>query len=285
MLVAAIFAGCKQKPGEEEKAEKSTESEKPELTGKWSTDSVFKIPESVCYDSARDVLYVSNIKGKPTEKDKEGFISKVSTSGEILSLKWAVGLDAPKGMGVKGDKLYVTNVDEIVEIDIKDHAITGRFACEGSKFMNDIAINEKGAVFASDMATGLIYRLKEGKAEKWIESDVLKSPNGLFTEKNQLLIGMKGKVMKADYLTGDLTEYISNTGGIDGLEKVKEGVYIKSDWTGHVHLLYPDKEKEMILNTAADKINAADIEFVPGKNMLYVPTFNDNRVMAYKLKF
>lgn len=285
MLVAAIFTGCKQKPGEGEKAEKNNEEKKPELISKWNTDSVFKIPESVCYDSSGDVLYVSNIQGNPTEKDAAGFISKVSTGGEILKLKWAVGMDAPKGMGIKGDKLYVTNVDEIVEIDINDHAITGRFPCEDSKFMNDIAINGKGTVFASDMATGVIYRLKEGKAEKWIESEALKSPNGLFTEKNQLLIGMKGKVMKADYLTGDLTEYISNTGGIDGLEKVKEGVYIKSDWTGHVHLLYPDKEKELILNTAADKINAADIEFVPGKNMLYVPTFNDNRVMAYKLIF
>src|SRR6056297_3139731 len=169
MLVAAIFSGCKQKPGEEDKAEKSTESEKPELTGKWSTDSVFKIPESVCYDSARDVLYVSNIQGKPTEKDKDGFISKVSTDGKVLNLEWAIGLDAPKGMGIKGDKLYVTNVDEIVEIDINDYEITGTFPCEGSKFMNDIAINEQGTVFASDMATGIIYRLKEGKVEKWIE--------------------------------------------------------------------------------------------------------------------
>ncbi|MBS3808435.1 MAG: hypothetical protein KGY60_13095, partial [Bacteroidales bacterium] len=74
-----------------------------------------------------------------------------------------------------------------------------------------------------------------------------------------------------------------NTGGIDGLEFVKDGYYIKSDWTGHIHLLHPEKEKQLILDTTDEDINAADIEFVPGTSMLYVPTFHDNRVMAYEL--
>jgi sugar lactone lactonase YvrE len=194
------------------------------------------------------------------------------------------GIDAPKGMGVYDNKLYVTNIDEIVEIDIASGEIINRYACEGAEFANDIAINSNGTVFASDMSTGVIYRLKDGKAEKWIEDDTLQSPNGLFTLKNKLLIGMKGAVMKAEYKTGELTRFISNTGGIDGLEEVGDGYYIKSDWVGHVHLLHPDKEKILLLNTAKDNINAADIEFVPVKNMLYVPTFHDNRVMAYELK-
>lgn len=89
---------------------------------------------------------------------------------------------------------------------------------------------------------------------------------------------------RADYETAELDEFISNTGGIDGLEEVGDGYYIKSDWAGHVHLLHPDQEKILILDTTDDNINAADIDFIPETNMLYVPTFNDNRVMAYELK-
>lgn len=275
--------GCKQKKSGESE-EKTDEGAKPELVSKWSTDSVMKTPESVCYDPGNEVLYVANIQGESNEKDGEGFISRVSPDGEVLNLKWVTGIDAPKGMGVYEGKLYVTNIDEIVEIDIGKGEIANRYACEGAEFANDIAINEAGAVFASDMGGNRIYRLKKGSAENWIESDKLQSPNGLFTKQEYLLIGMDGAVLRADYKTGELEEFISNTGGIDGLEEVGDGYYIKSDWAGHVHLLHPDKEKVLLLNTADDGINAADFEYVPGKNMLYIPTFNDNRVMAYELK-
>jgi outer membrane protein assembly factor BamB len=284
LLVTLFLFGCKQQPKEEEKTKKTTDKEEFELVSQWSTDTVLKIPESVYYDKVKDVLYVSNIDGKPTQKDGKGFISKVSTDGEILNLKWVTGIDAPKGMGVYEGKLYVTNIDEIVKIDIDEGKIEKRYPCKGAKFANDIAIGEDGTVFASDMSTGLIYRLKEDQAEQWIKSDKLKSPNGLYTTPDHLLIGMKGAVMKADYNKGKLKKFISNTGGIDGLKEVGDGYFIKSDWTGHVHILHPEKSKKMILNTAKNNINAADIEFDKAKNMLYVPTFNDNRVMAYKLK-
>ena len=39
------------------------------LVKKWETTSTFKVPESVCFDPVSNVLFVSNINGKPTEKD------------------------------------------------------------------------------------------------------------------------------------------------------------------------------------------------------------------------
>lgn len=270
--------------GTEETAEKKTEASKPELVHQWSTDTLMKVPESVCYDPANKVLYVANIQGNPSAKDGKGFISRLSTDGEVLDLQWVTGLDAPKGMGVHNGMLYVTNIDEIVEIDISGGEIANRYPCPGAQFANDIAINEAGVVFASDMAANKIYRLEDGEVETWLESDMLKSPNGLFTTADHLMIGIDGSVLKVGYEGGTPDEHISNTGGIDGLEFVKDGYYIKSDWAGHVHLLHPEKEKLLILDTADDKINAADIEFVPETSMLYVPTFHDNRVMAYELK-
>lgn len=278
------FIGCKQQKSGESEEEKATESSKPELISKWSTDSVMRIPESVKYDADNDVLYVANIQGNSNEKDGQGFISRVSTDGEVLDLKWVTGIDAPKGMGVYEGKLYVTNIDEIVEIDIAAGKVTNHYSLEGAQFANDIDINDAGVVFASDSRGGKVYRLQRGTAEKWLESDKLQGPNGLFTKKEHLLIGTNGAVLRADYETGELEEFISNTGGIDGLEEVGDGYYIKSDWAGHVHLLHPEKEKLLLLNTADDNINAADIDFIPETNMLYVPTFNDNRVMAYELK-
>jgi len=53
----------------------------------WETKKVPKTPESVLYDQIRDQIYVSNINGKPTEKDGNGFISLLDREGNIKNLK------------------------------------------------------------------------------------------------------------------------------------------------------------------------------------------------------
>src|SRR6185437_16746100 len=46
----------------------------------------FDSPESAVYDSAQDVWYVSNIVGGATDKDHNGFISRLKADGTIDSL-------------------------------------------------------------------------------------------------------------------------------------------------------------------------------------------------------
>ena len=48
-------------------------------------------PESVEYYAADDIYLVTNINGSPFEKDDNGFISKVSPTGEMIDLKWIDG--------------------------------------------------------------------------------------------------------------------------------------------------------------------------------------------------
>jgi hypothetical protein len=39
-----------------------------------------------------------------------------------------------------------------------------------------------------------------------------------------------------------------------------------------------------VLNTREEKINAADIDYILRDNLLLVPTFFDNRVVAYEVR-
>jgi len=65
----------------------------------WETPNDLKNPESVAFAPKQNVLFVSNVNGKPTLKDQNGFISKVSPSnGSIIELNWVTGLNAPKGI-------------------------------------------------------------------------------------------------------------------------------------------------------------------------------------------
>ena len=84
----------------------------------WESKDDLRVPESVCYDDARNKIYVSNIDGKPSEKDGNGFISMLTTEGDIMNLKWVDGLDAPKGMGIHKGSLFVADIDNLRIIDL-----------------------------------------------------------------------------------------------------------------------------------------------------------------------
>jgi hypothetical protein len=149
------------------------------LEMKWKTDTVLRVPESVLFDRERNVLYVANIDGKPDGKDGNGFISKVSLNGKIENLKWVAGLDAPKGMGVHKNNLYVADISRVVVIDILSGKITSKVEIEGAKFLNDITVAKNGEVFISDTGTGKVHQLKGDKTEVYFESAEFKGVNGL----------------------------------------------------------------------------------------------------------
>ena len=78
---------------------------------------------------------------------------------------------------------------------------------------------------------------------------------------------------------------IPNKGGIDGLKKIRKGTYIVSDWKGKTQLISKNKHPIVLLDTTNKKINAADLEYIPDKRLIIIPTFFDNRVVAYKLTY
>ncbi len=253
----------------------------PEL--QWETEKKFQIPESVKYYAQEDVLFVSSIDGRPDIKDNDGFISKVNLKGEIIKLNWVKGISAPKGMGIFEGKLYVSDINQLVEIDIATAKITKRYDAPNAKFLNDIAVDKNGNVYVSGMVTNKIYRLNKGKFEVWLESKELVEPNGLFVEKNKLLIGNYGYILSVNLKNKTIKKFIQNTGGIDGLVIDGKGNYLISDWSQNVHKVHPQKEKVKILTMGSKNVNAADIEYIPEKNLLLIPTFFNNSVRAYKI--
>lgn len=253
------------------------------LVKKWETPALLNTPESVLYDAGNEVIYVANIGGQPTAKDGNGFISRLSTSGKIIDHKWITGLDAPKGMGIFDGRLFVTNITEVVEIAIAGGKILKRYPVAGSEFLNDISISPSGIVYISDSQKGFIYKLEGAKIEKWLEG--LEGVNGLYClEKDILLAGTKNSVVQILTTNRRQSALISGTGSIDGLVSCGKNSYLFSDWSGSVYRATLDGGKELMMNTSKANINAADIDYIPSKRLLVVPTFFDNRVMAYELK-
>lgn len=255
------------------------------LTLKWKTDSVLSVPESVYFDGKANVLYVSNIAGKSNEKDGNGFITKMSVDGKIIAKEWATGLDAPKGMGVHKNNLFVADLARVVIIDLQTGKITKRIDVDGARFLNDVTVDGKGVVFLSDSETGKIFKLTNERAEVYFESTDFKRINGLLSIKDGLYVADAGNGV--NYMLNaekQLTKFAETAQGADGIVKVGKEEYVVSSWGGEIYYVDADGKSKKMLDTREQKLNSADIDFDPKTQSVFVPTFYGNSVMAYEFK-
>jgi sugar lactone lactonase YvrE len=273
----------------------------------WETLPVLKTPESVIYAPKHDILFVSNIDGKPDQKDQKGFISKVSLSnGSITELNWITGLDAPKGMAIyNNSKLYVSDITDLVEIEIGNGKITNRYNAPGSKFLNDVVVDNQGNIYVSDTGTNTIYKLDtnvgnstSSSLQVWLQSPQLNGPNGLHIDnnKNKLIVvslgpfskpggGMEVVDIKNKTISSLGKEGITSPfGGLDGIESdaTETHYYVTDNPVGKV---YDVNANGTGYGTLIDlgKQGSADLAFVLGQNMIIIPIMQDNSLVAYKL--
>lgn len=251
----------------------------------WESAELLTTSESVCYYPENKDLFVACINGKPLDKDGKGFIAKLSLTGDIVVLKWITGLNAPKGMGIFNNFLYVTDIDRVIKISIKDEEVVKEFQVEGAQFLNDITVDPDGNIYISDMSTNQIHRIHKDEIDTYYSNDKIIKPNGLAFENGKLLIGTKNGIFSLSPKDKQLIHLVKNTGGIDGLEPDGNGNYIISDWSGKVQLVHPDKKAIILFDTSNDGINAADICYIADRELLLVPTFFNNRVTAYYIHY
>lgn len=247
----------------------------------WSTDTTLKTPESVYYQTGKGIMYVANIDGVPNEKDGKGTIGIINTRGKIEKVDWVAGLNAPKGMGLFNDMLYVADLDAIAVIDVKKREVVKRISIDKAIFLNDITIDEEGIVYVSDTRTGKVYKVENDVPNLYLDS--LKNPNGLLYKDKNLFILANGSLLKCDSNKRITTIAKGMEASTDGLVADGEN-FIVSCWIGAIYYVYANGNKDKMLDTQATKSNTADIAFDTVKKILYVPTFYKNRVVAYELK-
>lgn len=256
---------------------------------KWQVGDGLLVPESILFDETDNILYISNINGKPTEKNQKGFISKVTPDGKIDVLKWATGLNAPKGSAISGDFLYVSDIDHLVQIHLKTGKIENRFLAEGSQFLNDVVADRKGNIYVSDMSdeNSVIYQFSHGRMQIWLKGPEIKNPNGLHMEPDRLIIGNSGdgKIKAVDLVNKKITTLATVGSGIDGLRPDGNGNFFVSDWQGKTSIVMASGQIHTLLDTTASKVNSADLEYIISRRLLLIPTFFDNRVIAYQIKY
>ncbi len=248
----------------------------------------FKTPESVLYDATMDVYLVSNINGNPFDKDDNGFVSRVGADGRVVELHWLDGasdsitLNAPKGMAIKGDTLFVADIDEVRMFDRTTGGPLGTLVTRRGAFLNDIAVGPDGTVYVTD--TGL-------------RPDFSAGPGGIFrfTARGRLwdaatggpngVVGDTGGVYVVVYWNGDVARFGATrqalprpaAGQLDGVVRLADGTLLASSWAdSSIIRLAPG-------DTAWTRLyggmpSAADIGLDTRRNRVLIPIFQENRI-------
>lgn len=277
-----LFSQCAPQKTEEVVEEILVEAKTPTLTLLWETEASLTTNESVLFDEASGTIYVSNIGGMdPQAKDGKGSIAIIDKDGKIVNPVWVGGLNSPKGMAISEGKLYVTDIDELVEIDISTAKVSNKWKVEGAIFLNDVASHE-GTVYFTDMNTGKVHAYADGSISMVSEGHA--SINGIAVAKDGTIYCLDGSGLKMWNADGTASVVNANVTGGDGLIILGDGNFVASRWQGEIWFASADGETKM-LDTKSAESNTADIGYNAAEKILYVPTFFKNKVAAYKLDY
>lgn len=264
-------------------------------------DAGFLGPESVLHDEAADVYLVSNVNGMPSAADGNGFISRVSPEGEVLELRWidgeaeGVDLDAPKGMAISGNTLFVADITNVRMFDRETGEATGSAAIEGSDFLNDVTPAPDGGVFVTDTGvdasfqptgSAAVYFVSEdGSVEEVIASPDLGGPNGITTtEDGTILIvtfGTPGQIIRiADGEIVDSREL--SAGSLDGVVVLEDGDLLVSSWTESAVLRVADDGSATPVVEGVE--SPADIDYDAARNQVLIPQLQTDNVLFVPLQ-
>ncbi|MDF2695737.1 MAG: hypothetical protein K0S65_4120 [Labilithrix sp.] len=266
-------------------------------------------PESVLHDDASDVYLVSNVEGKATDADGKAFISKLLPDGTVATLKWIesgknkVTLNAPKGMAIAGDLLYVADLDTLRIFDRKTGAPAGEVKIPGATFLNDVTIATDGRVLVSDTGvkagakglesagTDAIYAVepgakgsaKERKVSTLAKSKELGGPNGIAAHGDKIwVVTMNGSQLYSLDAKGKRSdEQRLPKGTLDGLFFIGDDAVLSSWDANAIYRGRPGHPIEVVIE---DVKSPADIGYDKKRGRVLVPLFTENEVRAYDLK-
>jgi hypothetical protein len=235
------------------------------------------------------------------QPDGNGFISRVSPSGEVLELKWIDGeaegttLNAPKGMAIVGDVFYVTDITVVRMFDRVTGGALGEIAVEGATMLNDLAPASDGGVYLTDTGfqlgadggfepsgTDAVYHIAaNGDVHTLIADPGLGAPNGV--------VEVDGDVWVVSFMSGELFRLVDGErvdvttvaeGRLDGVILVGDRLMVSSWGSQGIHAGTVGGEFSAVVT---DVQSPADIGYDATRNVILIPLFQLNEVRIVPL--
>jgi uncharacterized protein (TIGR02246 family) len=250
------------------------------LEESWSLPAEhFCEPETVVWDAARRIYVVSNVCGFAV--NGKGFLSRISEDGELVEARWVTGLDAPVGMVVDGDSVWVVDLRYVREISLEDGSELSRIEMPaGARAPNDLA-RLGDALYVSESFAGAVYRIEGDRVSLLAQDERLRFANGVHTADGRLWIG--GETLReVDPETGSIGPPLGPLAltDIDGIEGDGDGGLIFSLVGGPVVHLAEDGSSALY---TVEGLTSTNFLFRADESLAVVPQGTDSGVVAFRV--
>lgn len=265
------------------------------------SDVGFMTPESVLHDSIADVYLVSNINGAPAAEDDNGFISRLTPDGQVETLKWIDGasanvlLNAPKGMAIRGDTLFVADIKCIRRYNRTTGESITSTCYDSMAFLNDIAVGgSEQSLWITDtgvdanfqsIGKDAVYRFEdrsEGQQGQTLASgSSLGGPNGVAVGSRGIFVVTFGSGEVLRFTPAGEKTVVLTGRQLDGVVITNDGGFAYSSWADSSVIRITGTGT---IDTVAKQLDApADIGYDKRRNRILVPLFNANEVRIIDL--
>lgn len=252
-------------------------------------------PESILHDTVDDVYLISSINGAPDGVDDDGFISRVLPDGTVDQLRFIDGadadveLDAPKGMAIVDEVLYVADITSVRKFDRVTGEPLGSVEIPGAVFLNDLVASPFARVYVSDTGANALHLIDVNNidaVELILETPELAGPNGLVYAGEFLqVVNYNGSSLFQVALAGASANVVAEFefGALDGLVSVADGLMVSS-WDEQAPGVYHvSQDFTTVTPVVAGISSPADIEVDLGRNVLLIPNMLADRAEFWPL--
>ncbi|HET8649404.1 MAG TPA: SMP-30/gluconolactonase/LRE family protein [Gemmatimonadales bacterium] len=300
-LPLAALLACQSADGRRSTDSTATAAASADTTGTDSTarriaqNGDLKHPESAAYDPDLHVWFVSNINGDPSAHDGNGFISRLTSDIATDSLKFiesgrnGARLDAPKGLAIQGDTLWVADINVIRAFNKRTGRPVATVSAAGARFLNDVAVGPDGAVYVTDTGGDRgpyrIYRVgADHRAAVAIEDTTLAGPNGIaWDSRRQLFVvatmGSR-KILSWDPAQKAVSTIGTGAGMQDGIGVLPDGRVVASSWNDSTLFLPADSTARPLIPGVP---SPADFGIDSAGRRIAIPLLMENRVELWQL--
>lgn len=202
------------------------------------------IPEGIAHDAHDDALYLGSIA-------RQRILRLGADGSERVFADESTGLRQVLGLAVDSQarRLYAVSTDRLVDSDARAHNAVFVFALDDGRMLarleaadaaqlNDVAIADDGAVYATDSGAGAIYRALPGEVAlgAWKPAGSLPGANGIAIDGDRVYVAHATGIARLRRSDGDLLARIASstretTAAIDGLYAVDGALIGVQNWT------------------------------------------------------
>ncbi|HEU5039273.1 MAG TPA: hypothetical protein VFT84_00530 [Gemmatimonadales bacterium] len=305
LLAATVLAACgggeRKTAGADSTPADTAAPRGPTATPVTTVDSLDG-PEAARWDPDLKLWFVANVNGGPSAKDNNGYISRLAADGAIDSLKFVAGgrnkvtLNAPKGMAIVADTLWVADIDAVRGFNRKTGELVASIRVPGAKFLNDIAVGP-GGIYVTDTGVQFgadgkmshpgpdaVYKIAGRTVTTAVKFDGQPGPNGITWDSagGKFVIVPFGDKAISAWTPGDSTpQKIGEGPGMqDGVEEFGGGRFLVTSWAdSSLSLLSEGKMTKL----AGNLPGGADLGYDPASGRVAVPQLTENKVQIFQI--